>query len=48
MITNGKTLGVCYITSPHVKGVRDQHYFSMRPSVRTSVVRPSVRQAISS
>ena len=27
----------CYITSPHGKGVREQHYFSMRPSVHASV-----------
>ena len=23
----------CYITSPHGKGVREQHYFSVRPSI---------------
>ena len=31
----------CYIISPHCKGVREQHFF------RASVVRPSVRHAIS-
>ena len=38
----------CYFTCPHVKGMREQHYFSVRPSFRASVVRPSVRLAISS
>ena len=33
----------CYITSPHGKGVREQHNFlCVRSSVRASVVRPSV------
>ena len=38
----------CYITSSHGKGVREQHYFSERPSVSVSVVRLPVRHAISS
>ena len=33
---------ICYMNSPHGKGVREQHYFSVRPSVP-----PSVRHAIS-
>ena len=28
----------CFITSPHGKGVREQHYFSLLPSFRASVV----------
>ena len=32
----------CYITSPHGKGVQEKHYFSVRASVRASVVRPFV------
>ena len=27
----------CYITSPHGKGVREQHHFSACPSVRASI-----------
>ena len=37
-----------YITSLHGKVVREQNSFSMRPSVCVSVIRPSVRHAISS
>ena len=38
----------CHITSPHGKGVRKQYYFPVSPSVHASVVRPSVRHAITS
>ena len=38
----------CCITSLHDKGVLERHYFSMRASVRESVVRPFVRHTISS
>ena len=34
--------------SPHGKGVRKQHYFSVCPSVRASVVRPPLCHEISS
>ena len=36
----------CYITSPYGKSVQEQHYFSVRPSVHMSVVRPSVPHAM--
>ena len=32
----------CYITSPHGMGVREQHYFSVHPSVCASFVRLSI------
>ena len=31
----------CFVTFPHGKGVLEQHYFSVRPSFRVSVGRPS-------
>ena len=31
---------ICYISSTYSKGVREQYYFSMCPSVRASGVRP--------
>ena len=37
----------CYITSPHYKGVREQHFY-VRPFFHASVVLPFVRHAISS
>ena len=45
LITSDKILSVCYIISPHGKGVRKQHYFSMHYlSVRPSSVHLSVTQ----
>ena len=32
----------CYITSPHGKGVREQHYLFCPFGIRASVIRPSV------
>ena len=33
-----EVIQTCYITSPHGKVVREQHYFSLRPSVRPSIL----------
>ena len=38
----------CYITSPHGKGVWEQHYFSVHPSYHASFIHLSVHHAISS
>ena len=39
---------ILLITLLHGKDVQEKHYFSVRPSVSASVVRPSVRHTISS